>query len=165
MKVLLVLLMLGASGLAFGKVLETKCNNNNCFENGWTTTEPGTDYLLEAKCLKNDCLLNGWSSLDNRDSSYHVKCKAEGCFTKGWVSIQNDEGKILVDITSCKNNDCLSNGWDISTSYGQDGEAICKNDNCREFGGISYWRNRISETSCLNSDCYTYGWNAEIQED
>lgn len=165
MKILTVIFFLGLSFIANGKTLETKCNNNNCFESGWNTTEPGTDYLLEAQCIGNDCRTKGWVSSDNRDSNYHVKCKSGDCFQNGWISFQNDQGKILVDITTCKNNDCLTYGWDIATSYGEDGEAICKKDDCREFGGISYWRGQISETSCIDSDCYRNGWSAEIQED
>jgi hypothetical protein len=149
--------------IAHAKFLETKCNDSDCFSYGWTTIEPGTDYLLKSTCTNNDCVNVGWSSLDNRNSSYLVMCKAGGCFEHGWVSYQNDNGLILIDNVSCKNSDCLSNGWNIDSTYDEGGEVICKNNDCGKFGGFSYWRNEISETKCLNSDCYRYGWTADIQ--
>lgn len=164
MKILLVIFMLYSSG-ALAKHLETKCNDNSCFDFGWVTTEPGTNYLLEASCIDGDCRSKGWKSSDNRNSTYLVKCKRNSCFENGWVSIQKDRGDILVDIVTCKNNDCLSYGWDIATSYGDVGEAMCKNNDCRKFGGISHWRGQLSETNCIDSDCYNSGWTADILED
>ena len=144
--------------------LETKCNNQDCFTWGWTTTSPDSDYYLQAQCKENDCQNLGWQSLDNRSSEYNVKCKVGGCFVKGWVSVERAEkGALRIDIVNCKNDDCLTYGWTIKNGFSE-GDVTCKNENCREFGGFSFWRGLHSETTCINSSCYSNGWTANIED-
>jgi hypothetical protein len=164
MKTFITLAMLFLCHTATARILETTCNNQNCFRDGWTTTEPGTDYLLRAKCTNNDCARFGWESVDNRGSSFSVTCRALGCFTTGWTSVENDNGNILFDFVTCKGKSCLTNGWDILSTYDGGGEVACKNNDCSRFGGLSYWRGKFSETYCYEGDCYRFGWAAEIED-
>ncbi|MCB0367568.1 MAG: hypothetical protein H6624_16350 [Bdellovibrionaceae bacterium] len=164
MKVLILFAVVLSAGSVFAKTLETRCIKNDCFRFGWMTTEPSTDYQLTCTCTDGDCMNVGWESADNRNSTFSVECKVGGCFTKGWKSVQNDNGMVLIDIVTCKSDSCLTHGWDIAASYGPGGEVICKNSDCHQFGGISFWRGKISETFCINSNCYRSGWVAEIDE-
>jgi len=164
LKKLWICLILLYANINFAKVLETRCISEDCFKYGWSTVEPGTDYQLNCKCTQGDCKNAGWKSVDNRDSRYFVRCKTGGCFKMGWISRQIDKGKILIDVVTCKNESCLTDGWDIISSYGRGGVVTCKNNDCRQFGGISFWRGKNSETSCIDSDCYKYGWMADIED-
>jgi hypothetical protein len=164
MKVILSLTLFFFSQISLAKLLETKCTNGDCFKYGWVTTEPGTDYVLNCTCTSNDCKKFGWKSIDNRNSSYTVNCKSAGCFAEGWTSLQNDNGKILIDVVHCKDSSCLSKGWNIVSTYDKGGEVTCKSDDCSRFGGISFWRGKVSETSCYADDCYKNGWAARIEE-
>lgn len=149
----------------YSKTLDTRCIGNDCFANGWQTTEPGTNYQLVCKCKNNDCTKSGWSSRDNRNSRFDVNCKQDGCFVGGWTSVQHKNGSMFVDIITCKSRDCLKNGWDIASAYpGGDGQVTCRNGDCEHFGGSSFWRGERSQTHCHLMDCYKYGWLAKIEK-
>jgi hypothetical protein len=164
LKIFIAAILVLIANTADAKNLETICNQQDCFKNGWITTEPGTDYLLKCECIDGDCENVGWKSVDNRGSTFIVRCKSGGCFVDGWRSLQNDQDKILIDLVTCKEDNCLTYGWSIFASYDKGGEVTCKRDDCRRFGGFSNWRKEHSETNCINGDCYRYGWTADIED-
>lgn len=147
------------NSFAAKKEYSISCKGEDCFRYGWTMQDKQGFYRLDNKCIENDCENLGWSSTDSKGHQFYVQCLPGGCFNEGWTSLNVVGFKFLKDQVTCKNNSCLSYGWTVQTGYDlSGGNVTCKNSDCSRFGGMAFWRNKISKTECKSGDCYKNGW-------
>lgn len=157
--VILFILSILLGTYSYAETWDTTCIKNDCFRNGWTTDGDVASFHLEAKCTNNDCLHSGWTSLDGNGATIDVTCKDGACFKVGWHSVERRfYGDVFIDDAFCTQSKCLTNGWNVVSSYDDVGKVTCNKNNCSQIGGQSFWRSRRSTTTCKEHDCYHNGW-------
>ena len=161
MKLLVLIGLLFSTHTFAAGVLKTACKQGDCFKYGWVTK--GINYSLDNTCKKNNCEKYGWQATDSLNKTFDVQCLAGACFTEGWLSTEKQNDKVLVDTVLCNEASCLEFGWLIHSDYSKFvGSVSCTNEDCRKFGGASFWRDEWSKNVCIQSDCYKNGWYTYI---
>jgi hypothetical protein len=133
---------------------ESLCWDNDCKTHGWTEKSENTE--IDYQCLRGNCEENGVVR-GNFDIGSYIICKNSSCNTAGSYELKRSNQMKIAE-TFCNQNDCTQFG---SVTYSAKGtlSLICKNNDCNHSGWISEMNGSVvEEVVCLNNDCAHFGW-------
>lgn len=126
---------------------DTVCVQNDCQTHGWRVRDQRNNVIV-AECLAGGCFLNGWvETWVNTGARQIYLCSGDGgagapgpapapdCLRFGWSA----NGPHVRGTTTCRGQDCRTQGWTVYGPGLPDRVALCKN-------------------GPAGTECFRYGW-------
>lgn len=143
--------------------MDVVCLKGSCLTQGWSG-QAENGYWFELRCTENDCANKGWRTRDSKGNNVVTECLGAGCFKDGFKDsnfynpreyamnlCQSKDENSTPDcmkygwtsqsgyrrsVTTCRSQNCATQGWMIQTDGQSDLIAFCKNGHCFENGWI-----------------------------
>lgn len=171
-------LCLGTSIAEARPVVEVTCYEQDCFKNGWSTSNHRYGFWQTTRCWAGDCTTHGWQTHDSRGYDLDVTCVGRGCFVDGWLEAvaQTRESqffKCKAPVATPQDGNVTPNCW--VHGFEANGPSVvssatCLNGSCRTGGWVTKQRGvpdttvvckagSDEATGTMVSDCFRFGWN------
>jgi hypothetical protein len=143
---------------------EITCSFKDCSKSGWDAQIWGSSVRSSTTCKNGDCFMNGYNTSDDMGTMIETNCNQGGCWTAGWsttISTTNPP-RTITESATCKDNDCLRNGWLVTTSLRGFRETSCHNYDCAGQGWTTWGDGRTVYTGCKMGKCFEDGWITDV---